>query len=72
MALTELARFLPRVNHHNRYLRAGVRSQRQEGDGGAHADDDLPDPGFAHTAGHLLGDAQGHGAPPDSEPSALK
>jgi hypothetical protein len=23
MALTELARFLPRVNHHNRYLRAG-------------------------------------------------
>jgi putative (di)nucleoside polyphosphate hydrolase len=25
MALTELARFLPRTNHHNRYLRAGMR-----------------------------------------------
>ena len=25
MALSELARFLPRVNHHNRYLRAGMR-----------------------------------------------
>ena len=26
MALTELARYLPRVNHHNRYLRSGLRS----------------------------------------------
>jgi putative (di)nucleoside polyphosphate hydrolase len=26
MALTELARFLPRSNPHNRYLRAGMRS----------------------------------------------
>jgi putative (di)nucleoside polyphosphate hydrolase len=25
MALTELARYLPRGSHHNRYLRAGVR-----------------------------------------------
>ncbi|MGE5118424.1 MAG: RNA pyrophosphohydrolase, partial [Betaproteobacteria bacterium] len=25
MALTELARFLPRINHHNRYLRSGMR-----------------------------------------------
>ena len=25
MALTELARFLPRSGHHNRYLRAGMR-----------------------------------------------
>ena len=25
MALSELARFLPRVNHHNRYLRSGLR-----------------------------------------------
>jgi putative (di)nucleoside polyphosphate hydrolase len=25
MALTELARFLPKVNHHNRYLRSGMR-----------------------------------------------
>jgi len=27
-ALTELARFLPRVNQPNRYLRAGMRQQR--------------------------------------------
>ena len=30
MALTELARFLPRVNHHNRYLRAGMRPYGRE------------------------------------------
>jgi putative (di)nucleoside polyphosphate hydrolase len=30
MALTELARFLPRVNHHNRYLRAGMRHARPD------------------------------------------
>jgi putative (di)nucleoside polyphosphate hydrolase len=29
LALTELSRFLPRVNPHNRYLRAGLRTQRQ-------------------------------------------
>ncbi|MDH5338470.1 MAG: RNA pyrophosphohydrolase, partial [Rubrivivax sp.] len=28
MALTELSRFLPRVNHPNRYLRAGMRDRR--------------------------------------------
>ena len=33
-ALTELARFLPRLNHHNRYLRTGIRP---------HLDDDLLD-----------------------------
>jgi len=27
MALTELARFLPRAAHHNRYLRSGMRGQ---------------------------------------------
>ena len=32
MALTELARYLPRVNHHNRYLRASLRSPRIDGD----------------------------------------
>jgi putative (di)nucleoside polyphosphate hydrolase len=32
MALTELARYLPRMNHHNRYLRAGLRSQRLDHD----------------------------------------
>ena len=36
MALTELARFLPRNGHHNRYLRAGMRSLRH--------DDDVPPP----------------------------
>ena len=30
MALTELARYLPRINHHNRYLRAGMRPQHRE------------------------------------------
>jgi putative (di)nucleoside polyphosphate hydrolase len=28
MALTELSRYLPRVAHHNRYLRAGMRDRR--------------------------------------------
>jgi putative (di)nucleoside polyphosphate hydrolase len=30
MALTELARFLPRVNQHNRFLRSGMRQARHE------------------------------------------
>jgi putative (di)nucleoside polyphosphate hydrolase len=30
MALTELARFLPRTNHHNRYLRSGMRPHWRE------------------------------------------
>jgi putative (di)nucleoside polyphosphate hydrolase len=30
MALTELARFLPRVNHANRYLRSGMRARRHD------------------------------------------
>ena len=34
MALTELARFLPRVTHHNRYLRGGPRPLRHDGDTG--------------------------------------
>jgi putative (di)nucleoside polyphosphate hydrolase len=33
MALTELSRFLPRVHHPNRYLRAGMRTQRHEDSG---------------------------------------
>jgi putative (di)nucleoside polyphosphate hydrolase len=38
MALTELSRFLPRIHHHNRYLRTGMRMQRHDGTGldGAH------------------------------------
>ena len=34
MALSELARFLPRVNHHNRYLRSGMRTRQHDDDGG--------------------------------------
>jgi putative (di)nucleoside polyphosphate hydrolase len=30
MALNELARFLPRVNHQNRYLRSGMRPRRHD------------------------------------------
>jgi putative (di)nucleoside polyphosphate hydrolase len=30
MALTELARYLPRVNHHNRFLRSGMRTHRHD------------------------------------------
>ncbi|MGS0756082.1 RNA pyrophosphohydrolase, partial [Roseateles sp. GG27B] len=37
-ALTELARYLPRVNQHNRYLRAGMRTHR--GEGGLPPDDE--------------------------------
>lgn len=39
MALTELARFLPRSNHHNRYLRSGMRTHhRDEGHDDRHDD----------------------------------
>jgi putative (di)nucleoside polyphosphate hydrolase len=31
-ALTELSRYLPRAGHHNRYLRAGLRTPWREGD----------------------------------------
>jgi putative (di)nucleoside polyphosphate hydrolase len=34
MALTELARYLPRINHHNRYLRAGMRPAHRERNSG--------------------------------------
>jgi putative (di)nucleoside polyphosphate hydrolase len=32
MALTELARFLPRATHHNRYLRSGMRPHHRDDD----------------------------------------
>ncbi|MBX9610215.1 MAG: RNA pyrophosphohydrolase [Burkholderiales bacterium] len=32
MALTELARYLPRTDHRNRYLRGGLRAREQEAD----------------------------------------
>ncbi len=43
MALTELSRFLPRAHHHNRYLRAGMRTQRRE-DSGFDVARDVPPP----------------------------
>jgi putative (di)nucleoside polyphosphate hydrolase len=42
MALTELARYLPRVNHHNRFLRSGVRSQQLDQDSGFDVSGSMP------------------------------
>ena len=57
MALTELARYLPRTNHHNRYLRSGLRSQRPDHEldtvAGAPADF-APDSESAAPSGLLL------------------
>ena len=60
MALTELARYLPRISHHNRYLRAGLRGQRQEHDG------------FAHELAQAqpVGELAPPRAPPAAEPAA--
>jgi len=45
MALTELARFLPRGAQHNRYLRSGLRPHhRDDGNGHARRSDPLPEP----------------------------
>ena len=51
MALTELARFLPRNGHHNRYLRAGMRSLRHDDESGPHHSDEgeLPPLQEGHT-----------------------
>ena len=42
MALTELARFLPRGHHQNRYLRSGMRPHRDESGNSHQADFDSP------------------------------
>jgi putative (di)nucleoside polyphosphate hydrolase len=47
MALTELSRYLPRMNHHTRYLRSGVRARQRDATwtsdaGSSHEDDTLP------------------------------
>ncbi len=44
MALTELARFLPRHDHRSRYLRSGMRSRDQDGYDAGH--DGMPGAGF--------------------------
>ena len=41
MALTELARFLPRGAHHNRYLRSGMRPHHR--DDGSMGHGEMPD-----------------------------
>jgi putative (di)nucleoside polyphosphate hydrolase len=55
MALTELSRFLPRVHHPNRYLRAGIRSQRHEdsGYGALHEASTPPRPADGPAGGSL-------------------
>ena len=55
MALTELARFLPRGAHHNRYLRSGMRP---------HHRDDL-EPPRRHEHDSSPGDEVTAAAPPD-------
>ncbi|OYV01647.1 MAG: RNA pyrophosphohydrolase [Burkholderiales bacterium PBB5] len=53
MALSELARFLPRVNHHNRYLRAGMRPRHQDENGDFHPPHaDAPGDHETHPAHH--------------------
>jgi len=65
MALTELARFLPRAAPHNRYLRGGMRGRgHDEGDREhGHGHEDLP--GLGHDSLHAqdtdLGGLQGPG-----------
>jgi putative (di)nucleoside polyphosphate hydrolase len=49
MALTELARFLPRGAQHNRYLRSGLRPHHRD-DNGHRRSDPLPAPIDAATA----------------------
>ena len=78
MALNELARFLPRVNHHNRYLRGGMRAWHADEDDGpgqaGHTDHGelLIEHGALHTGhGALLpaaGDGlSGQGGPHDAD-----
>jgi putative (di)nucleoside polyphosphate hydrolase len=62
MALTELARYLPRVNHHNRYLRSGLRAQRLDNEPHGHA--------MSGVNGHATTDMPGWLQPPDAEPTA--
>jgi putative (di)nucleoside polyphosphate hydrolase len=45
LALTELARYLPRPEMHNRYLRAGMRQHRRHG----HDGQELPPEDYANT-----------------------
>ena len=46
MALRELARYLPRNDHRNRYLRSGMRAREAEAGGHDHGGSPLPAPGM--------------------------
>ena len=50
LALTELARFLPKTNYHNRYLRGGPRGPRDDHDAPL---SDLPDDAVASGDGRI-------------------
>jgi hypothetical protein len=50
MALTELARFLPRGAQHNRYLRSGLRPHHREDNGQHRRNEPLPAPLESATA----------------------
>ena len=55
MALTELARFLPRAHSNNRYLRGGMRAQtggHGVGPSGGHSSESSGAHSGAHSAGH--------------------
>jgi putative (di)nucleoside polyphosphate hydrolase len=47
LALTELARFLPKTNYHNRYLRGGPRGPREEWGGAGMSEANAPTQGVA-------------------------
>ena len=65
LALTELARFLPKVTHHpNRYLRGSVRPHGRDGRD-ARRDADNPAEGGCPGAGALSGSAQDEVVPVD-------
>jgi putative (di)nucleoside polyphosphate hydrolase len=67
MALTELARFLPRHNPHNRYLRGSPRHTRRPGDR-SHSEHGPTDAGTARDA--QGGDAAAYGRGAESAPAS--
>jgi putative (di)nucleoside polyphosphate hydrolase len=86
MALTELSRFLPRTQPHNRYLRSGLRMHRAEGEHTAPGELGVaPDSTHDSTHGSMHGSMHGSldntlhdsprdpqpGSPPPSDPSRL-
>jgi putative (di)nucleoside polyphosphate hydrolase len=68
MALSELARYLPRVNHHNRYLRTGMRPRHHEdgpGDfGPPHGMHPEPEHALSHEPSHPVHHAPNLGSTP--------